>query len=550
MLTLSCFLPGSSSAVTSIDKDSNLLPHLNPENADCSIDYVGVEQIIITSDEDLMSFATAGSGTKEDPYMIKDYSVYGLGVTYGVIITNVTKHFTVEHCRILSIYGLVIENLPGVNINITNNIILQFGTFYQVDMLTCIRIINCNNIIISKNDIESNYRGIDISYASNVSIAENNINGRSDIDNLGIAFSGIALRKTMNCTATNNVFNKGGFDLDLTYHQLQFLTISNNTMNGLEIGYFVNASGTIITDPIFAQILLFNCSNIVVKNLNFLDIFRGIHCMFSSNCKFLNNTFNEGECGIKCSDSTNLILEKNLCDENYRGIEIKNCDTTDLIENKCSNTTRGEAIIVADSTNVNIQKNICSLNIRGFGIYVKGENITIVNNECNYNKEGIFLDSVQNCWVHNNTICYNGIGGGIVIFSGQEVVVCYNLLLENEMFGVSLFPECFDCLVHHNSFINNFVQPASNGQAFDSGIGNFWYHPDSLVGNFWSDRGMKRKYAIDGSAGSYDLYPLKDPIVLPDEDYPLKTPFPYIISFFSILIAVSIQRKTKFKPFS
>ncbi|GAF94999.1 unnamed protein product, partial [marine sediment metagenome] len=280
---------GSSSEVTSIDNDSNLVTHLNPENTDYSIDYVGVEQIIITSDEDLMSFATAGSGTKEDPYMIKDYSVYGLGVTYGVIITNVTKHFTVEHCRILSIYGLVIENLPGVNINITDNIILQFGTFYQVDMLTGIRISNCNNIIISKNDIESNFRGIDISYASNVSITENNINGRSDIANLGIAFSGITLRESMNCTATNNVFNKGGFDLDLTYSQLQLLTISINTMNGLEIGYFVNVSNLVISEPIYSQIILYNCSNIVIKDQNFEEVFRGIHCLFSSNCKFSNN---------------------------------------------------------------------------------------------------------------------------------------------------------------------------------------------------------------------------------------------------------------------
>ncbi len=543
-------ISGLSSDTISIVDDSKLLY----EAEDISINYIAIDQIVITSDEDLLSFATDGSGSIEDPYMIKDYSVYGLGVTYGIIIANVTKHFTIEHCRILSIYGVVIENLPGVNINITNNIILQFGTFYQVDMLTGIRISNCDNIIISQNNIESNYRGVDVSYASNVSITENNINGRSDIDNLGISFSGISLRETLNCTANDNIFNKGGFDIDLTFNQLQQFTASNNIMKGLEIGYFFNLNDLIIQDSNYSQIILFNCTNIIIEDLQFIEAFRGIHCLFSTNCKFSNNEFSEGDCGIKCSDSNNLLIEKNYCDENYMGIHIEKCDLSELSENKCSNTTRGEAIVVESSSNMIVENNVCSLNKNGFGIYLSGENITIINNICNYNEMGIFLDDIQDCMMYNNTLCRNGIGGGVIVVSGQDVVISNNLFLENEWFALALQQECRDIIIHHNSFINNICPPGTDSQALDEGIGNYWYHPDLFIGNFWSNKGMKRKYAIEGSAGSFDLYPLKDPIVLPDEDYPLKTSFPIFISFFSILITKFLRRKlereVESKPFS
>jgi parallel beta-helix repeat protein len=517
------------------------------EDIDDSLDYVGVGEIIITSDEDLISFSSAGSGTLEDPYMITNYAVYGLGVTYAVRITNVTKHFTIEHCRILSIYGIVIENIPTVQINITDNLIAQFDTFYQVDMITGIKINNCNNITIAKNNIESNFRGIEISFAANISISENNINGRSDVDNLGVAFSGISLRQTMNCTAVDNVFNKGGFEIDLNYDQLDSLVITNNTMKGLEIGFFRDSSYTTISSSVYSQIILFNCSNFIIENSIFLEAFRGIHCLYSSSCRFSNNSIFDGDGGIKCSYSDDLTLEKNLCDENYMGIHLEVCDSSLVENNKCSNTTRSQAIIVEDSTNIIVKKNKCSLNSRGFGIAAFGENITITNNECNYNEMGIFLDNIQNCWVYNNTLNYNGIGSGIMVISGQKIVISYNLLLENDWFGIMLHTESRDVIVHHNSFINNFVPPTADGQAVDDGTGNYWYHPDTLTGNWWSDKGSKRRYAIEGDANNFDYYPLKDPAVLPDENYPLKTSSPYLLVIPTLIIADIIRRNIKKK---
>ena len=39
---------------------------------------------------------------------------------------------------------------------------------------------------------------------------------------------------------------------------------------------------------------------------------------------------------------------------------------------------------------------------------------------------------------------------------------------------------------------------------------NYWYNTSTNVGNYWDDLGDSTTYSIDGSAGSFDPYPLND----------------------------------------
>jgi len=530
-----------SSISPEITSDVGLLS--NQEIADFTFDYTPVLEIIITSNEDLVSFASEGTGTKESPYIIRDYAITGQGVTYAIHITNVSKHFTIEHCRIVSIYGVVIQNLPDIQINITNNLIAQLNTFYPIEMLTGIQITNCENIVISKNNIESNFRGIDIGYSNNVNISENTVNGRTGIDHLGTSFSGITLRESINCTVTNNEFDKGGIEVESNYERLQTLILDNNTMNGLEIGYFTNINNTIVSSSRYSQVILFNCNNVTIKNQNFRKAFCGISSFFCVDCIFSNNEIKEGFCGIKISDSNNILIENNFCSGNHLGIQLEKCDNSEIRDNQCFNSSSMDGIVNSDSTNTLIQNNNCSNNQWGSGIRDDGENTTYINNLCNYNRVGIQLTDVSECKIINNTISYNNVEGGILINAGQKVIISYNLILENAGYAIALNTGTRDCIIHHNSFINNKFPSNGNSQAQDQGTKNYWYHTDTLVGNFWSDKGLKGKYSIDGTAGSYDLYPLKVPLVLPPEEYPIKTPFPYIASIFTIVILDSLRRK-------
>ncbi len=143
----------------------------------------------------------------------------------------------------------------------------------------------------------------------------------------------------------------------------------------------------------------------------------------------------------------------------------------------------------------------------------------------------------------NNEIAFNNLHG-IEIEDSNVGTISFNLILENEKYGVTINSISSNIIIHHNSFINNNPSKTEK-QALDHGNGNYWYDPDTLEGNYWSDRGRRNKYLIDGDANSVDLYPLKNPTVLPDDNYPLKTNHSSIPSIFSLFILVIIAKKKR-----
>ena len=83
-------------------------------------------------------------------------------------------------------------------------------------------------------------------------------------------------------------------------------------------------------------------------------------------------------------------------------------------------------------------------------------------------------------------------------------------------------------------------------QAFDSGFHNYWYQPDVKIGNYWSNKGSKKTYAIDGDANNQDLHPLKDPVIYPPDSFSWKTSFPNFLVFLLIsILGFQTLRKRK-----
>ncbi|MHA1217960.1 MAG: right-handed parallel beta-helix repeat-containing protein [Candidatus Heimdallarchaeaceae archaeon] len=539
----------------------------NEEIADFTFDYIPVQEIIITSNEDLVSFASEGTGTKENPYIIKDYQINGQGVNIAIYITNVSKHFTIEHCRIVSTYGIVIQNLNGISINISNNLIAQFDTFYPVEMLTGIQITNCDNIIISQNSIESYFRGIDLNYVSNVFVSNNSILGRDDLKVFGTKFSGIRLRLVINCTIFDNEFDKGGIDISSTYERIHTLIIDNNTVAGLKLGYIKNQTNLVIDNKAYGQIIIFDCINITVQNQVMLKTFYGISCFYSSNCTFSKNQIKSGFAGILETHCYNSTITDNFLEENIYGIMLSYSLFSKIGNNIILNSSI-HGIWSHYSTNITVDKNNITYTNYASGIYDSGSNNTYENNICNFNNfHSLYLygvdnakiignefkhngDSVLFAWTTNleissNSICYSQKNGGIEVINGVIGIIQNNLILENKGYGANLKTGTKHFVVSGNSFINNEIPYLGTSQAEDSGTNNFWYNPETKVGNYWSNKGIKRKYAIDGDANSFDLYPLKNPIVLPVEDYPLRTPISFILFLFSLFIVYEVWKKRR-----
>ncbi len=165
---------------------------------------------------------------------------------------------------------------------------------------------------------------------------------------------------------------------------------------------------------------------------------------------------------------------------------------------------------VADGTAVVINNTFSTID--GIGIVLSSSSNSIVaNNTCSNNNIGINLPSSSNSIVANNTCSNNNIG--INLWS-DYCVVSYNLLQENEGYGIYLGSEADNNIIHHNSFVDNNLGGYS--QAIDNGQRNKWYDPKVKEGNHWSNLGDECTYKIDGSAHSKDLFPLNRELSCPN----------------------------------
>ncbi len=127
--------------------------------------------------------------------------------------------------------------------------------------------------------------------------------------------------------------------------------------------------------------------------------------------------------------------------------------------------------------------------------------------------------------------------------SSNFCVLSYNLLQENEGYGVYLLLWSDSNIIHHNTFIDNNLGGSS--QAYDDCTDNYWYDTATLGGNFWSDWLEIGSYPIDGSASSVDLYPLDEPTIYSTDENQLDFAFTLLILVFPLLLTRIILKKTK-----
>jgi len=139
-------------------------------------------------------------------------------------------------------------------------------------------------------------------------------------------------------------------------------------------------------------------------------------------------------------------------------------------------------------------------------------------NACNNNDWGIWLDSSDSCFV------------------------TYNLLQENEEYGVYSSYGSDNNLIHHNTFVDNNIGGTS--QAYDDGTNSFWYDTATQEGNYWSDWSGIGSYYIQGFALSFDKYPFGEPVVV---EYPQIVLLTLLLSIIPLLLTRIISKKTKKK---
>jgi len=387
-----------------------------------------------------------------------------------VILVN-CDNITVENLD-LSNTGIGVELWETDNCKIRNNNISS--------NLRGIVLYYSNNNILTNNTVLSNIGGISLLWNSN----NNSLTNNTIFDNS----QGVRLGASNN-SLMNNIFINDGLSV---YHSYQN-TVEDNTVNGKPLVYLEDTSDIEVADA--GQVILVNCDNITVENLNLSNTSVGLHLWETDNCKIRNNNIssNNGD-GIFLGNSNNNNLSDNTILNNYNGIRLDYSNNNILTSNVMLNNNADGIYLISSNDGI-LTNNTILNNLAGIYLYRSSNNAITNNNVSSNNIDGIGLQESSNNTLISNIASDNKWGIELKEWSN------YNILTKNtasnNYYGISLRscsvlrPSSNNNTIYLNNFINNIYNVYSsdstntwnstelityqyNGSTFTNYMGNYW----------------------------------------------------------------------------
>jgi len=256
-----------------------------------------------------------------------------------------------------------------------------------------IRLNSSSNNTVAGNNVRNNRGGgIRLDDSCNNAITGNNVSNNS---------IGIGLDDSCYNTITGNTFLNDGLSVDDSYHN----TIKGNTVNGMPLVYLEDKTGIEVTDA--GQVILVNCTNITVENLDLSNTYVGVSLFKTEESVISNNTVSNNWCGIALDYSSNNTIIGNNASSNEDGIRLWDSINNTITGNNASNN--GCGICLWDSRN----------------------NIITGNNASNNWCYGICLFSACNNTFTNNAVSNNDYGGICLSYSGCNNNIIGNTFVNN-----------------------------------------------------------------------------------------------------------------------
>ncbi|MCG3221161.1 MAG: right-handed parallel beta-helix repeat-containing protein [Candidatus Heimdallarchaeota archaeon] len=196
-----------------------------------------------------------------------------------------------------------------------------------------------------------------------------------------------------------------------------------------------------------------NTSKYFIIQNNFIDLYYGgitIKNIFPSTCNITNNVIKRNiGLGIGIYNSPQLLLSNNTIDSHYRAtsIHISSSPLCKLDNNNCSNGYRGIAI-ENYSSNCLIENNYCAFN-QPYGIYTNSHSQIFLNNSIIHNDLGMYLRA-DNLTILENTFISNTVG---IKSSSAINISCTNNYFSGNKKGMYLLDNSY-CEIENNEFIN------------------------------------------------------------------------------------------------
>jgi len=401
-------------------------------------------------------------------------------------------------------YGIYIQQSSGntiINNNASNNdkgIYLDHSDRNNITNNTAssnsndgIYLYSSNRNNITNNTASNNRYGMHF-YSSDSNTLSNNIVSNSN-------YYGVYLYGSQNDVLTENtmindsIFIDGGSPTSWNTHNIDM----TNTVSGKPVYYLKNQTGgTVPTGA--GEVILANCSGIIVENQNVSDGTVGILMGFSSGNTIANNTASaNSRYGIYIYQSSGNTIINNNASNNYYGIYLSKSNSNTITNNTPSNNNYGISLSNSESNNIT-NNTAYSNNYDGIYLYYSNSNNITSNTASSNNYYGIYLSNSDSNNITNNTA-------------------------SNSWYSIYLYSSNSNT-IYHNNFITN------ANQAYDSTGSNLWNLSYPEGGNYWSDYDGADSFSgpnqdilgsdgigdtyytnIYGGSGALDNYPLMHP---------------------------------------
>jgi len=392
-------------------------------------------------------------------------------------------------------------NIESDNCIITNNNVVSNGFG--------IRLENVWYSTITNNNLSENRCGVYSTHSVYINITSNNISNNS--------WYGIHLRYSSYCKVTSNTMNNDSiviegskWDWDWTTH-----TIENNIINGKPLYYFRNQIGGKVPEDA-GQVILANCTGMVIENLNITNTDAGILLGFSSNNIIKDNKIsnNVGFSIYLVSSNNNTIVRNNISNNDV-GISLDSSINNIIIDNTISLNGGGVDLCSFSNNNTITGNTILSNSGVGVSLYYSNYNNITSNYVSKTNDYGISLSHASNNIIIDNTISSNKNGIMLWSESNNNVIVNNNISL-NIGYGIQLRWGSTNNTITKNNIssnnvgiylsysssnnkicLNNLINNTDNADFYDSS--NIWNSTSKItytyneeiytnyLGNYWSD---------------------------------------------------------------
>ena len=379
------------------------------------------------------------------------------------------------HNNIVS--GNNISNSPGGIVVITDHNVISSNNISSTDVGVVVLGSGDHNVI-SGNNVSNSHIGIHLN-GLNLFPSSNTISNNTILD---ISHYGILVEYSIGNTIVSNVMMENGIILigPLIEHWNTHTIDTSNTVNGKPVYYWKNITGGTIPSGA-GEVILANCTDVLIENQNVSIGAAGIELGFSSMSTIANNTASLNKwIGVFLYSSNNNIIDNNTASSNDMEDVLLWLSNNNTVTNNAAFNCRG-GISLRSSNGTIVANNSVSDNWFGISLWEDSDNNTIANNNASSNSRGILLSSSGRNAIANNTLSGNNLDG-IHFLSSDNNTIAHNAIGSNNEYGVRFSDGSVHNRVYHNNFIDNTKQALDTSPAY-----NDWHNPILLEGNYWSD---------------------------------------------------------------